>query len=118
MQKDLHLTYLFISHNLAVVNYVADRIAVMCQGHIVETAPRELLFSNPVHPYTQTLLEAVPTPDLDRPLDFARLMEGRSSDPKEWPEPFRLAGRPSKMIEVAPGHLVRATSADKLSEVA
>lgn len=82
LQKDLHLTYLFISHNLAVVNYVADRIAVMCQGHIVETAPRELLFSNPVHPYTQTLLEAVPTPDLDRPLDFARLMEGRSSDPE------------------------------------
>ena len=52
LQAELGLTYLFISHNLAVVDYIADEIAVMCRGRIVEIAPREVLFRNPVHPYT------------------------------------------------------------------
>src|SRR5207248_1886568 len=51
LQKKLGLTYLFISHNLAVVDYIADRIAVMCAGRIVEVAPRGVLFRNPGHPY-------------------------------------------------------------------
>src|SRR5207248_2080087 len=55
LQKKLGLTYLFISHNLAVVDYIADRIAVMCAGRIVELAPRGVLFRNPVHPYTPAL---------------------------------------------------------------
>lgn len=76
LQEKLGLTYLFISHNLAVVDYVADRIAVMCAGRLVEIAPREVLFANPVHPYTKALISAVPYPDPDRPLDFAALMEG------------------------------------------
>ena len=53
LQKELGLTYLFISHNLAVVDYMADRIAVMCGGRIVELAPREILLRKPVHPYTR-----------------------------------------------------------------
>ncbi len=53
LQKQLGLTYLFISHNLAVVDYMADRIAVMCGGRIVEIAPREIILRNPVHPYTR-----------------------------------------------------------------
>ena len=53
LQSELGLTYLFISHNLAVVDYMADRIAVMCAGHLVEVAPRERLFENPIHPYTR-----------------------------------------------------------------
>ena len=52
LQAELGLTYLFISHNLAVVDYIADEIAVMCRGRIVEIAPREVLFHNPMHPYT------------------------------------------------------------------
>ena len=96
LQKKLGLTYLFISHNLAVVDYIADRIAVMCGGRIVEIAPRGELFRNPVHPYTQALLAAIPVPDPEHHLDFDRLMEGRASDPAAWP--------------VAPGHCVEATA--------
>src|SRR6202023_1215326 len=62
LQKKLGLTYLFISHNLAVVDYIADRIAVMCAGRIVELAPRGVLFRNPTHRYTPALLAAVPAP--------------------------------------------------------
>ena len=109
LQKKLSLTYLFISHNLAVVDYIADRIAVMCGGRIVEIAPRGELFRNPVHPYTQALLAAIPVPDPDHHLDFDRLMEGRASDPTAWPEPFRrVPGRPAQLIDVAPGHCVEA----------
>src|SRR3954471_20903491 len=65
LQAALGLSYLFVSHNLAVVDYIADTIAVMCRGYIVEEAPKVALFRNPVHPYTQALLAAVPDPDID-----------------------------------------------------
>ena len=111
LQKKLSLTYLFISHNLAVVDYIADRIAVMCAGRIVEIAPRGELFRNPVHPYTRALLAAIPVAELEHHLDFDRLMEGRASDPTAWPEPFRrVPGRPAQLIDVAPGHCVEATA--------
>src|SRR6266436_9890167 len=111
LKQQLGLTYLFISHNLAVVDYIADRIAVMCAGRIVELAPRGVLFRNPVHPYTQALLAAVPAPDPSHRLDFHRLMEGRASDPCAWPEPFRRdPGRELQLIEVGSGHLVEATA--------
>jgi len=89
LQKELGLTYLFISHNLAVVDYMADRIAVMCAGRIVEMAPRHTLFRKPIHPYTRALLAAVPYPDLDRPLDFKMLNLGGASDAAAWEAPFR-----------------------------
>lgn len=62
LQKEFHLTYLFISHNLNVVRYISDRIMVMYLGKIVEIASSETLFSNPLHPYTELLLEAVVNP--------------------------------------------------------
>ena len=74
LQKEIGLTYLFISHNLAVINYIADRIAVMCAGRIVEMAPRGELFRNPVHPYTRALMSAVPYPD---PAPAARFRRDR-----------------------------------------
>ena len=65
LKKEFNLSYLFISHDLAVVKHISDRIAVMYLGRIVELAPSEEIYSNPIHPYTQALLEAVPIPDPD-----------------------------------------------------
>ena len=111
LKAQLGLTYLFISHNLAVVDYIADRIAVMCRGRIVELAPRAALFRNPVHPYTRALLAAVPAPDLDRRLDFAGLMEDKASDPAAWPLPFRLdAEHRPELVDVGGGHFVQAAA--------
>ena len=100
LQKKLGLTYLFISHNLAVVDYVADRIAVMCAGRIVEIAPRGVLFRDPVHPYTQSLIAAIPAPD-------------PSSSPR-----FRAADRgarlePGDVAGTVPAHAGRAGTADR-----
>jgi peptide/nickel transport system ATP-binding protein len=108
LQSALGLSYLFVSHNLAVVDYIADTIAVMCRGYIVEEAPKSSLFRNPIHPYTQALLAAVPDPDIDRPLDFGKLRTGRFSQPSKWPEPFRIEpGEFGVMKEIEPGHKVR-----------
>jgi peptide/nickel transport system ATP-binding protein len=119
LRSTLNLTYLFISHNLAVVHYLAHRIAVMCAGRVVEIAPSAELFRKPAHPYTKALLAAVPDPDLDRRLDFAALMEGKASDPAAWPEPFRIAGsaRP-KLLDLGGGHFVRASAQADARELA
>ena len=66
LQKQYGLSYLFISHDLSVVRYLCNRIAVMYLGRIVETAPADRIFSNPQHPYTEALLSAVPVPDPSR----------------------------------------------------
>jgi oligopeptide/dipeptide ABC transporter ATP-binding protein len=65
LQKELGLTYMFISHNLSVIEYMSDRIAVMYVGKIVETGTKVELFENPLHPYTRALFSAIPIPDPD-----------------------------------------------------
>jgi peptide/nickel transport system ATP-binding protein len=111
LQRDLGLTLLFISHNLAVVDYMADRVAVMWAGRIVEVAPRAVIMTAPVHPYTKALLAAVPFPDLDRPLDFATA--GTTSDAARagWPAAFRVGegeGQALSVLDLGGGHQVLA----------
>ncbi len=108
LREELQLTTLFISHNLAVVDYIAERIAVMAQGRLVEMAPKALIFNNPIHPYTKALLGAVPFPDLDRPLDFDLVMDSRSSDPNAWAKPFNcMDDSAMEMVSVEKNHYVR-----------
>ncbi|NGO52587.1 ABC transporter ATP-binding protein [Allomesorhizobium camelthorni] len=119
LQKELGLTYLFISHNLAVVDYMADRIAVMCGGRIVELAPRETLMKRPVHPYTRSLLAAVPFPDLDRPLDFETLQASGASDTSAWAPQFREDGDEDALspTDLGGGHLVLARRSADMREL-
>ena len=81
LQNEMGLTYLFIAHNLAVVEHFADEVAVMYLGRIVEQAPSEILYANPVHPYTRALLSAVPVPDPTQ-------RSGRVKLPGETPSPI------------------------------
>ena len=112
LQAELGLTYLFISHNLAVVDYIADEIAVMCRGRIVEIAPREVLFHDPMHPYTLGLLAAVPYPDLGRKLDLGAVLEGAARRPEEWRPPFAWTAQGAgELVDVGNGHRVRMQSA-------
>ena len=119
LQKDLGLTYLFISHNLAVVGYVADRIAVMARGRIVEIAPRHALFRNPSHPYTRQLLQSVPFTDLDRPLDLDNTPKGSASDPSLWAAAFRgETGASLAPLDLGEGHFVLANPNADRAELA
>ena len=109
LQQRLGLTYIFVSHNLAVVDYVADRIMVMCAGRVVELAPAASLFRNPVHPYTKALLAAVPDPSLTHRLDFGKLMGGKASVPSHWPAPFTIdADNQPSLVDIGDDHWVRA----------
>jgi peptide/nickel transport system ATP-binding protein len=120
LQAERGLTFLFISHNLAVVNYMADRIAVMANGRIVELAPRHTLFTAPVHPYTKALLKSVPFADLDRKLDFKLAAPGGASDTRHWPAGFKPDpdGEALTHLDLGAGHLVLAKPGADVRELA
>ena len=89
LQKKRGLTYLFISHDLSVMRFICDRIAVIHKGVLVEMAETEQLFEHPLHPYTQALLSAVPMPDPDTekekvPLTYDESVHDYSVDPPVW----------------------------------
>ena len=84
LQRDLQLTYVFITHDLGVVQHFSDRVAVMYLGKIVEEAPAETLFANPQHPYTQVLFSAIPLPDPSRRINWD-LPEGEPPSPVDPP---------------------------------
>ncbi|MEW5421361.1 dipeptide ABC transporter ATP-binding protein [Amorphus sp. 3PC139-8] len=109
LKAELGLTYLFVSHNLAVVDYLSERVAVMCKGRLVEFGPTAEIVARPQHPYTEALLAAVPEASLDHPLDFEHLAKSRASTPSAWPEPYRLDDDTEPvLVEVSPGHFVCA----------
>ncbi len=99
LRQELGLTILFIAHDLSVVKYFSERVAVMNQGRIVEMAASELLYKNPVHPYTRSLLSAIPIPN--PLLEKKRTRFAYDPAAHQYDE-----GNQPKMFEVEPGHLV------------
>lgn len=94
LQKEFNLTYVFIAHGLPTVKHISDRVAVMYLGKVMELAPKERLFTNPRHPYTQGLLAAVPIPDpeLRNPLKSV-LLRGELPSPLNPPSGCRFSAR-------------------------
>ncbi|QEY88550.1 Oligopeptide transport ATP-binding protein OppF [Bacillus amyloliquefaciens] len=102
LQKEKGLTYLFIAHDLSMVKYISDRIGVMYFGKLVELAPADELYENPLHPYTKSLLSAIPLPDPD----YERNRTRKKYDPSI----HQLQdGEKMEFREVKPGHFVMCT---------
>lgn len=116
LQQKLNLTYIFITHDLSVIYYFADDIAVMYLGQLVEKAPAEELFAHPIHPYTQALLSAIPSIDIDHKSNRI-ILKGEITSPINLPDSCRFAKRCNycqgqcmesdpKLVEITPGHFV------------
>ncbi|HEP1344247.1 ATP-binding cassette domain-containing protein [Streptococcus pyogenes] len=104
MQAEKGLTYLFIAHDLSVVRFISDRIAVIHKGVIVEVAETEELFNNPIHPYTQSLLSAVPIPD--------PILERQKELIVYHPDQHDYTLDKPSMVEIKPNHFVWANQAE------
>jgi len=116
LQEEFGLTYMFITHDLSVVKHFSNNIAVMYLGQMVEKAPADLLFANPLHPYTKALLSAIPVPDPDYPVERI-MMTGELTSPINPAPGCRFAKRcpyaqesctntPQQLIEVEKDHFV------------
>ena len=127
LQDEYGLSYLFIAHDLSVVEHISDRVAVMYVGKLVETAPTDELFTNPKHPYTEALLSAVPKPDPDLKTDRITL-PGEIANPADPPSGcyFHPRCRYAKSVcreqkpaleEVNPGHRAACHFANELELV-
>ena len=116
IQKKHGITYIFITHDLSVVNHFSDDIAVMYLGRMVEKAPAEALFDEPLHPYTKALLSAIPVPNIHSKKERI-LLTGEVTSPVNPPKACRFASRcpyatdqcrseEPELIEVKPDHFV------------
>lgn len=116
LKKEFQLTYLFIAHNLSVVEYISDRVVVMYLGKIVEVAPAQELYERPLHPYTQALLSAIPVPDPNVAHEKRMVLEGDLPNPAHPPSGCRFHTRcpyatdvcktqEPEGIEYLPGHI-------------
>lgn len=121
LQKEMGLTYIFITHDLSVVNHFSDEIAVMYLGQMVEKAPAEELFRNPLHPYTKALLSAIPVPETDNKKERI-IIKGEISSPIDPKDECRFAKRCMyadescckkcpEFVEVLPGHFLSCCKA-------
>jgi len=99
LQRDINLTYMFVSHDLSTIRYMCDRVAVMYLGKIVETAPKAGLFAHPTHPYTEALLSVIPVPDPDIRKDRI-ILTGDVPSPANPPSGCRFHTRCSLAIPV------------------
>jgi len=116
LQEKHNLTYLFISHDLSVVEHISDTVGVMYLGNLVEYGPTDRIFENPLHPYTKALLSAVPVPDPDAKMNRI-VLEGSIPSPANPPKGCKFHTRcascmeccktdPPKMVEIEPDHFV------------
>ena len=99
LQKEHNLTYLFISHDLSVVEHISDTIGVMYLGSLVETGSKDDIFAKPLHPYTQALFSAIPIPDPDAKMNRI-ILEGSIPSPANPPEGCKFHTRCSKCMEI------------------
>ncbi|PEZ09374.1 peptide ABC transporter ATP-binding protein [Bacillus sp. AFS018417] len=104
LQKEKGLTFLFIAHDLSMVKYISDRIGVMYHGKIVELATSEELYEYPIHPYTKSLLSAIPLPDPDYERNRKRIVY----DPSQ----HQYGNEEPKMREIRPGHFILCSEAE------
>jgi peptide/nickel transport system ATP-binding protein len=122
-RKELGITFLFVTHDLAVAKYISDRIAIMYLGKIIEMSDKETLFKEPLHPYTQALLSAIPVPDPER---RRRMIELRGEVPSaihtpsgcrfhtRCPHPEKTCEeKEPELVSVSPGHLIACYLAGK-----
>ena len=123
LQTKLDLTYIFVTHDLSVVNYFSDTIMVMYLGQIVEMAPTEELFAHPLHPYTEALLSAIPVPKVDYKKERI-ILQGEITSPIDPPDECRFAKRcryaceecrkgTPPLVEISPEHFVACTKYQK-----
>ena len=99
LQKDMNLTYLFISHDLSVVKFISDKIGVMYLGSMVEFGTKEDIFANPLHPYTQALFSAIPQPDPDVKMNRI-ILKGDIPSPANPPKGCRFHTRCPKAMDI------------------